>query len=224
MTKDSEVIYETLLDQIITLKLKPGSRLREVDVASEFKVSRTPIRDVFKKLEDDGLLEIKSQRGSYVSKIDLNNISDFMYIRDKVEYAVLKELFKTITPAEIADLKMVLNSQTKNLKGYQGDNREIARKFFDIDNEFHSYIYKRANREGVLKILNDTNYCFTRYRFLTFLREENEIENLCKIHYEIVDCLENKDLEGLRKVVEEHNFSGIRGIELVKSKHPSYFE
>ena len=223
MTKDSELIYEKLLDEIITLKIKPGSRLREVDVAEEFKVSRTPIRDVFKKLEDDGLLEIKSQRGTYVSKIDLADISDYMYIRDKVEYAVLKELTRTISLAEIADLKMVLHSQTKELEDFNADNRETARKFFDIDNYFHEYIYKKANRLGVLKRLNESNPCFTRYRFLTFLREENEIENLCHIHYAIVDCLENKDLEALRKVVMEHNFSGIRGIELVKSKHPTYF-
>ena len=71
MTKDSLAIYQSISNDIITMKLKPGDMLKEIEVANKFNVSRTPIRDVFKRLEYDKLLDIHSQKGSFVSKINL---------------------------------------------------------------------------------------------------------------------------------------------------------
>ena len=47
MTKDSLAIYQSISNDIITMKLKPGDMLKEIEVANKFNVSRTPIRDVF---------------------------------------------------------------------------------------------------------------------------------------------------------------------------------
>ncbi|MDD7599104.1 MAG: GntR family transcriptional regulator, partial [Bacilli bacterium] len=75
MTKDSLAIYQSISNDIITMKLKPGDMLKEIEVANKFNVSRTPIRDVFKRLEYDKLLDIHSQKGSFVSKINLEGIT-----------------------------------------------------------------------------------------------------------------------------------------------------
>ena len=55
MTKDIAPIYETLKREIVTIQLKPGTRIREESVSERFGVSRTPVRDVLKKLEEDKL-------------------------------------------------------------------------------------------------------------------------------------------------------------------------
>ena len=64
MTKDIEPIYETLKKEIVTLHLKPGSRIRENELSASFGVSRTPVRDVLKKLEENGLVRIQSKSGT----------------------------------------------------------------------------------------------------------------------------------------------------------------
>ena len=75
MTKDISPIYDDIADAIITMKLVPGEKISEIESSKKYNVSRTPIRDVFKRLEDNGLLEIRSQSGTFVTKIDMGNIA-----------------------------------------------------------------------------------------------------------------------------------------------------
>lgn len=226
MTKENQHIYDTLLREIVSLKLKPGDMLKEVDVSNRFSVSRTPIRDVFKRLEYDKLLCIRSQRGSYVSKINLDGITDIMYIRDQVECSVLLELSNVITPGDIVKFRMIVNDQISLLNGYNdiSNTSDLAGKFFDLDNIFHENIYSRAGKRSVLDEMNNFSPTFARYRFLTFLRDKLEISSLVEVHSKIVDCLENKDNRALSDIVRQHNFSGLNGMELVRGKHPDYFE
>jgi len=105
MTKDIEAIYQKILSDIITLKIRPGTRLKEVEISERFHVSRTPMRDVFKKLESDKLLVIYSQSGSYVTKIDLSGISDIMYLRTVTETEVMKDVMGKMTPHDIEILR-----------------------------------------------------------------------------------------------------------------------
>ena len=69
MTKDSLAIYQSISNDIITMKLKPDYMLKEIEVANKFNVSRTPIRDVFFFFLYDKLLYIYSQKVCFVSKI-----------------------------------------------------------------------------------------------------------------------------------------------------------
>lgn len=226
MTKENEQIYQTLLLEIVNMKLKPGKMLKEVDVSKRFNVSRTPIRDVFKRLEYDNLLSIHSQRGSYVSKINLDGITDIMYIRNQVERSVLLELVSIVTPGDIVKFQMIVNDQVSLLNSFTPETNveEFANSFFELDNRFHDAIYTRAGKESVLEALNSLSPAFARYRFLTFLRDKSEVASLADLHKEIVRCLEKKDVASLTDVVRKHNFSGLNGIESVRSKHPDYFE
>ncbi len=224
MTKDSEQIYHSLLRQIVTMDIKPGTMLREIEISERFKVSRTPIRDVFKKLECDGLLVIQSQKGSYVSKIDLNGITDIMFIREEVELSVLSDLIDSETTEDLQSLKEIVDRQNKLLSQNDAFIEEKAAQFFDLDNLFHQQIYAKVKKEGVLNILNSSWPSFSRFRYLTFLRDYRSIERLCSIHGRILKALEDRDKTLLPEIVKEHNFSGLDGIDGIRLKHPEYFK
>ena len=74
----SEAVYQKLKEQILYLELPPGSAISEIDTAAKYEMSRTPVRDAFKMLESEGLLEIRPHIGTFVSLIDLNMISDIL--------------------------------------------------------------------------------------------------------------------------------------------------
>ena len=227
MTKDSLAIYQSISNDIITMKLKPGDMLKEIEVANKFNVSRTPIRDVFKRLEYDKLLDIHSQKGSFVSKINLEGITDMMYVRTQVEISVITELINVVNPGNIATLQLIIDDQFRLLNKMREPNCDIqalSSKFYELDNYFHEQIYSRAGKLSVLKQLNSISPSFSRFRYLTFLREEKQIEELCYLHKKILNCIEEKDLVTLKGVVYSHNFSGIIGIEKVREKHPEFFE
>jgi DNA-binding GntR family transcriptional regulator len=224
MTKDIEAIYQKILNDIVTLKIHPGTRLKEVEISERFHVSRTPMRDVFKKLESDKLLVIYSQSGSYVTKIDLSGISDIMYLRFVTECEVMRDVMDKMTPHDIEVLRHLISSSKEVLTADGGErDQKVAASFFEIDNSFHHYIFDKDGKSAVLDLLNTSFPYFSRYRFLTFYRDETEISALLGIHNEIVDCLEKKDMPHLEEIIKEHNYSGLNGIEKVKERHPDYF-
>ena len=68
---DKLEIYNQLKEEIIDLKIEPGALISENEISRRFEVSRTPVRDVFLRLCNDGLLEVLPQRGTKVSLIDM---------------------------------------------------------------------------------------------------------------------------------------------------------
>lgn len=222
MTKDITPIYDDIANQIITLKLIPGEKISEIESSRKYNVSRTPIRDVFKRLEDNGLLEIRSQSGTFVTKINMSNINDLVFMRNSCEYSVLLEVAGKISQGDVNYLQDNLNRQLM-LKTL--DNKEkMTTEYFSLDNEFHRFIYSRANKEGVLKLLNTDQPNFQRYRFITFLRDEEELKKLHVVHTKMVQALFENDIAALKEIVFEHNYSGLNGIDKVISEHQDYFD
>lgn len=223
MTKDISPIYEDICNSIITLKLLPGEKISEIESSRKYNVSRTPIRDVFKRLEDNGLLEIRSQSGTFVTKINLSNISDLVFIRNSCEFSVLKEICGKLSDENLNFLYQKLEKQNALSKS-KTFNDEFAASYFTLDNEFHHYLYSLASKEGVLKLLNNDQPNFQRYRFITFLRDDFELKRLDEVHKNMVLALQNNDLDSLKSIVYNHNYSGLNGIDKVIQNHPDYFD
>jgi GntR family transcriptional regulator, rspAB operon transcriptional repressor len=225
MTRESKSIYGRLMHNIITLKFKPGERLREIDISEKYDLSRTPIRDVFKKLENDELLEIHSKSGSFVTKIDMNGIADIMFLRSAVEYQVLNSVKGKFSPNEIKFLRDNLAMQQSLCQSKRSTEDEaFANALFDLDNNFHKFIYEKDGKESTLDLLNYNFLNYQRFRFLTFFRDDYDLDKLLRIHTEMVDALEDPDHHDFTEIVHRHNYSGFHGIEKVKEKHPEYFK
>ena len=114
-TKPNKV-YEDLKTWILTFKLKPGQAIGEVDIAQQFNVSRTPVRDAFKRLEADGLIEVKSHIGTYVTLIDVNQIADAIFIREHIEKAIISELCQNYKISLNMRINYILSAQEKLLE------------------------------------------------------------------------------------------------------------
>lgn len=223
MTKENLGIYNDLKDKIVTLSIHPGDILKEVDVAKKYNVSRTPIRDVLKKLEGDGLLEVHSQQVTYVTKIDLSGITDIMYIRYMVEVGVLKELIKVVTPGDIAEFRRILAEQ-KKLVDKNKENNSFVRDIFANDNLMHQRMYHVVGKESILERLNSSWPFYSRFRSLSYLRSSSYLSMLYDIHSRMVGIIEDKDESQVPEICRQHNFSGLVGIEDVEAKYPSYFK
>lgn len=224
MTVESLKIYDKLQDEIITLRIKPGEKISENNISTRFKVSRTPIRDVMKRLEINHLIEVKSHSGCYVTKVDVSSIHDAIFIRSACEYKVMKSLFNTIKKEDIDDLYKEVEMQKQVLDDFNrlGD-KKLADQFFKLDNMFHKKIYKLADASNILIYLNHDFPEYQRYRYLTGFRDLKENETLFQIHKDLVTSLDKKDAEFLEATVNKHNYSCLNGIDIVISKHQDYF-
>lgn len=80
-----EETYQELKKRIINEELAPGHWLVERDISEEFKISRTPVREIFRRLVSDGLLELKPTKGYLVRKLNLEEIVEIFQAREAVE-------------------------------------------------------------------------------------------------------------------------------------------
>ena len=190
MTKDIAPIYETLKREIVTIQLKPGTRIREESVSERFGVSRTPVRDVLKKLEEDKLLTVVPKSGTFVTKLDLNGLTDIMYLRAAVETRVMIEIMDSVTSEQIQEFRDLLANQLKSLEAKDLSAEEFAAAFYDVDNAFHHAIYRVASKESMLDLLENAFPYYQRYRYMTNLRDKADVSNLYRLHGELLDAFE----------------------------------
>ena len=195
-TGTSVAVYKDLKEQILHLELPPGSAISEIDTAAAFHVSRTPVRDAFKMLEREGLLEVRPHIGTFVSLIDLNMISDILYLRETLEQAVLRDL----------------------TAGY-----DKSQDFIINDNEFHTTLYELAGKRTVMDFLTGVSSQYERFRTFLNLGDRDNLLRLYNDHIKIWSCISSRDYEGLSDVVSHHIYDGFNASTEIISRHPDYF-
>ncbi len=219
----SEAVYQQLKEQILHLDLPPGSAISETDTASQYNVSRTPVRDAFKALEMEGLLEIQPHVGTFVSLIDLNEISDILYMREVLEHAVLRDLSMHFTQSHLLKFNIILENQ-KNLLASDLDEISVSREFIKLDNEFHSSLFELAGKRNVWLFLSLVNQQYERFRTFINRTGKTNLEALYEEHCVILDSISNRDLDKLSKTITDHIYGGFNRSSSVICNYPSYFK
>ncbi|MFR5367346.1 GntR family transcriptional regulator [Intestinibacter bartlettii] len=218
----SNIVYKGLRDDILSLKLIPGSAISETDIASKYNVSRTPVRDAFKALSNEGLLEVKPHVGTFVSLMDINQISDVLYVRKVVELSILKDLANSLTEADELRLKFNLNEQKIFLLN-TAESEDSVNDFIKYDNSFHKLIFHIAGKENIWNMILGMNQHYERFRSLINLQGENNIQKLYEEHCMIFDALTKKDVEALQTIISKHIYDGFRNSSALLVKYSDYF-
>src|SRR5262249_9041063 len=90
MTSTRDAVYHKLKEQILSVELIPGTNISEKEISVQMGVSRTPVRESFVRLSQEGLLDIYPQRGTVVSLIDLELVEEARFMREQLECAVVR--------------------------------------------------------------------------------------------------------------------------------------
>ena len=222
MAKNVDAIYEEIKSQIINLDLLPGTKVKEEDLAKEFNISRTPIRGVISRLVKDSLLEVKPQKGTYVSKIDLSKINDYIYVRKSVEMQMISKICNVITDEQIKELEEILVKQYEIIQ--MEPSIAKSKMFFHNDNLFHATMFKFASLEGVWKIIHTNAIPLNRARIMANLRSNPQVEKIYEQHKQMVEYLKSKDEKGAINALEYHLDGGFDGIAALVDKYNDYFK
>lgn len=162
MTKED--IYEELRMRICLLDLAPGSRLNERDLAAEFGISRTPMRDVLQRLEHDGLIESRHGRGTSVTSIDLNGMRDIYRVRMHLMDALAESEPAPPDDQALADLDALAADCEDVIRARD------KRGFAQVNIHLHRIIHGLASND-VLRGINEVLF-FQSARFWFLLLDE----------------------------------------------------
>lgn len=193
----TERVYRDLRNGIITGKIPGGTRLVETGLASQMKVSRTPVREALHKLALEGLLYSIPRAGYIVEEMSDYDIHDLFTTRTAIEQIVVKWAIEKITPEELERLEMNLQKTDDVLK------RGATKAMMDLDNEFHQIIYKAARSKTLYKIsqtLSDHTF-----KFRQACIHIPEIARRAKEgHLEIYKAIRSKNPKRAEKAVKAH--------------------
>ncbi|MEZ2131010.1 MULTISPECIES: GntR family transcriptional regulator [unclassified Sinorhizobium] len=210
------LIYEALLDDIVSLRRKPMDLLNEKELGAQFGVSRTPIREAILRLADDGLVDIFPQSGTFVSRIPRRALIEAILVRKALEDTTVSIAVEKMTPAGMRLLERNLADMTACLK--DGD----VASFHALDNVFHQQISAIAGFPGIWAIIQQVKVHSDRYRLMT-LPQEGRLVRVIDEHTAVIDCMRAGDREGARVAMEFHLGKLLHEIENAEMLDPAYF-
>lgn len=223
-TATCDGVYDELKEKILHLELPPGSSISEIDTAEKYNISRTPVRDAFKRLEREGLLEIRPHIGTFISLIDLNAVSDVLYTRQVLEYAVLSDLSQMYDKSQDLRIRLLLQQQKTLLESDTSDIEELSRAFIKCDNEFHAALFEAAGKKNITQFLTTINCQYERFRTFINFSGKDDLQKLYEAHIKMWECVTNKDLETLKDCLTHHLYDGFSASSTIVSKYPEYFK
>ena len=135
-----EAIQADIRQDIIVLRLMPGIRMSENELARRFGTSRTPVREALFRLVDEGLIEVLPQRGTFVSRISMRAVKKARFVREAMEVAIIRHAAECgLSPARLRTLDEVIAEQEA-----AADEPE---RFTRADDAFHRALAAPAKRE-----------------------------------------------------------------------------
>lgn len=212
-----EYIYRLIKENIISLKFLPGQQISEIELSEKLGVSRTPIREAFIKLSEEGLIEIFPQKGTIVSKIDLKAVENAFFMRRILEENVMLDVAKNSNEKLLNKLDINLYFQ----KGAAEFGNNIY-ELMELDNQFHRIIYKSVGKEKIWDMIQCASIHADRIRYLVINEKRVRNRNIDQ-HHEIYDVIKNKKLESIKNILEHHLYNYIEEIKEFKEEYKEYF-
>ena len=188
-----DVVFNTLREAILKGELKPGERLMELQLASKLGVSRTPIREAIRMLEQEGLAVTMPRKGAEVAKMTLKDMEDVLEVREALDELAAK----IACDDELANLKTIKDEFKRSMDS--GDVKKIAEE----DVKFHDAIYEATNNAKLVSMMNNIREQMYRYR-VEYLKDPKNYPMLVKEHDAIYRALEARNMELVTTEMHTH--------------------
>lgn len=189
-----DVLASELRKMINSGRMRDGERLVERDLASQFSVSRIPMREAFRQLERDGLVEIFRNRGAVVRTLSVEDLDEIYSLRALLEGEAVFQSAKIVSSDTLmrAELAHALLARTTEFE-MQGT----------LTREFHDLLYSGCKNQRLLRLINDTRNQIERYEYLQrkLLSETPVFQD---DHEGILTACKERDAEKARAEVMRH--------------------
>ena len=211
-------VYDLLYGQINTLKLLPGTRISEVEIAERFDVSRQPVREAFIRLANRGLLLIRPQRATVVRRFSNEKIMRARFIRTAIETEVLRRACKTpLDPKVQTRLQRCLDAQKKAM---QDDDID---RFHKLDYDFHKLLCAAGNSAFVFEAIVENKAQVDRICMLS-LAQPTTMDELVEDHCQILAAVIAGDEGKVTQVIALHLSRLDDVIAGIRKSHADFFE
>jgi DNA-binding GntR family transcriptional regulator len=210
-------VFQELRNAIVTMRFRPGQAVSELDIATQFGVSRQPVREAFIKLGEAGLLSVRPQRGTFIVKISVKQVFDARFVREAVELAVVRRACTEMTTSGIETLRANLKAQWAVADDLNPE------RFMDLDDAFHRNIALGVACEYAWRVVEETKAQMDRVRHLS-LPNATSVEHLIAQHEAVVDGIEARDPDHAEAAMRQHLREILTSLPELAKRFPDFFD
>ena len=194
----TSAVADKLRDQIIRGEIPEGAQLRQDAIATQYHVSRIPVREALRQLDAEGLISIVPNRGAIVPALSPDDIRELFSIRALLEPEVLKLSIPHLTEEDLSQAEAVLAKYVSELK-----REDHVSAWGRLNWQFHSILYSRANQPRFMAIIRNVNNSGERYtRLQLYLTHGMKRAN--EEHHQILDFCRQRDVTAACKLLRQH--------------------
>ena len=192
-----DIVFKTLREAIVTGELKPGERLMEIKLANEMGVSRTPVREAIRKLEQEGLVYLTARKGAEVEPINAKDLREVLEIRKALEGLACQKACQLATEEDLQILREMNQEMQKAIE--ENDYERIAK----LDADFHEHLCVMSENTQLIRMLGRLKEHIYRYR-LEYITDIKNKYVIIEEHEKILQDLEKKNEKAIQKDIAHH--------------------
>ena len=212
-------VYLRLREDIVTAAIEPGRRVSENELAERLGVSRTPVREALQRLEDERLVAIVPQLGTFVTLISPGSIADAAFVREALEGSAVRLATRAVAADERSLDDVHLNLAAQDAAVAADDDTA----FDELDEDLHRLLCEAGGHEIAWSLARRANGHLDRVRRLG-LPEPGFLETLAAEHRAIVAAVAEGDEDRAITTLSRHLRTVLSSVPAIRAAHPDYFE
>ncbi len=199
-------VFKTLREDILNGKYQENDELKEVAIGKELGVSRTPVREAFRQLELEGLIQMIPNKGAYVTGISPKDVHDIYMIRSSLEGMCARLACENITEEQLEEMEE--NVYLASFHASKGHMDQMA----ELDNRFHHILYEACGSKMLQNLLQDYHQYVIRIRKKTLTTPRGVKSN--EEHKMIMEAIKKRDAVEAERLANQHIINAYENIKL----------
>ncbi len=196
-----ENVVKEIRDKILSHELRPGMRIVEQNLSKELNVSRGPIREALRQLEQEGLVGYTRNVGCSVKEATIKDLYEIYLLRSTYEIIAVRLIGGEYAEEDLQRMENILRLMEK-LDNYE----EVV----SCDHMLHRIIVERAGSERITKLWSDLDYGSIISSYIYGFDEADTVKRQYQIHRELVDALKTGNTETICDAVHRHYMNSVR--------------
>lgn len=187
-------ITDTLRERILNGDLQGGMQLKQEELALQFNVSMSALREALKNLEAEDLVKFYPNKGAIVSELSIEEAREIFDIRQFLEIGALELSVPQLAKSDLEEAETVLN---------QLESENNSSQWGELNKQFHEILYRQARRPRLLKLIQVMHNNVERYMRLYLVSMNYQLISQ-KQHWDLLNACKNKDAKLAKKILKKH--------------------
>jgi DNA-binding GntR family transcriptional regulator len=196
----SESVYNSLRTGIINNELKAGQRIYEKEIAKQYGVSTTPVREAFLKLNAEGYISIDSHRKASVRKISYRELEDIFMVMADLDALAVSQAVDHITPDCIREIEEFIEEMEEVCRS------SFVERFLELNVAIHYKIWSALPNKVMERTLHYVHGQLLRYNYARYVafQDPEIMRRSMEEHKKILNALRNKNKREIKKFMKTH--------------------